>query len=175
MVSVFHQEELKKQFPPDHRLTYRVIEFPREQTAEGDVLSLMQTNESSGFLNLPEPAHRGLGKLGVFWHTQGSGKSYSMTFFAEKVRLDERERKFSTNSFNSYRKEGVKHFTLHQLRHLAASILKKEGATIAELQRFLRHDEQRTTEIYAGHLDNGTKAQNELLGRVWSKQLAEAV
>ncbi len=26
------------------------------------------------------------GKLGVFWHTQGSGKSYSMIFFAKKVR-----------------------------------------------------------------------------------------
>ena len=26
------------------------------------------------------------GKLGVFWHTQGSGKSYSMAFFAQKVR-----------------------------------------------------------------------------------------
>ena len=25
------------------------------------------------------------GKLGVFWHTQGSGKSYSMVFFAQKV------------------------------------------------------------------------------------------
>ena len=25
------------------------------------------------------------GKLGVFWHTQGSGKSFSMVFFAEKV------------------------------------------------------------------------------------------
>ena len=25
-------------------------------------------------------------ELGVFWHTQGSGKSYSMAFFAEKVR-----------------------------------------------------------------------------------------
>jgi type I restriction enzyme, R subunit len=25
------------------------------------------------------------GKLGVFWHTQGSGKSYSMAFFAQKV------------------------------------------------------------------------------------------
>ncbi len=25
------------------------------------------------------------GRLGVFWHTQGSGKSYSMVFFAEKV------------------------------------------------------------------------------------------
>jgi len=30
------------------------------------------------------------GKLGVFWHTQGSGKSYSMVFLAKKIR-----RKFS--------------------------------------------------------------------------------
>ncbi len=29
-------------------------------------------------------AQRG-GKLGVFWHTQGSGKSYSMVFFSQKV------------------------------------------------------------------------------------------
>ncbi len=85
VASVLRQEGLKKQFPPDHRLTYRVIEFPCEQTAEGNMLSLAQANESR-FLNLPEPAHRDLGKLGVFWHTQGSGKSYSMAFFAEKVR-----------------------------------------------------------------------------------------
>lgn len=26
------------------------------------------------------------GKLGVFWHTQGSGKSYSMLFFTQKIR-----------------------------------------------------------------------------------------
>ncbi|MCA1566214.1 MAG: type I restriction endonuclease subunit R [Acidobacteria bacterium] len=26
------------------------------------------------------------GQLGVFWHTQGSGKSYSMAFFSEKIR-----------------------------------------------------------------------------------------
>lgn len=25
------------------------------------------------------------GQLGVFWHTQGSGKSYSMMFFSQKV------------------------------------------------------------------------------------------
>ncbi len=31
-------------------------------------------------------AHPDLGRLGVFWHTQGSGKSYSMAFFTEKVR-----------------------------------------------------------------------------------------
>lgn len=26
------------------------------------------------------------GKLSVFWHTQGSGKSYSMIFFTRKIR-----------------------------------------------------------------------------------------
>jgi len=30
------------------------------------------------------------GKLGVFWHTQGSGKSYSMAFLCEKVRRKQR-------------------------------------------------------------------------------------
>jgi type I restriction enzyme R subunit len=29
--------------------------------------------------------HQNQGKLGVFWHTQGSGKSYSMVFFSQKV------------------------------------------------------------------------------------------
>jgi type I restriction enzyme R subunit len=37
-------------------------------------------------LPLVERVHADLGRLGVFWHTQGSGKSYSMAFFAEKVR-----------------------------------------------------------------------------------------
>lgn len=63
-------------------------------------------------------------------------------------------------------KAGVPLFTLHQLRHLAAAILKKEGATIAELQQFLRHDEQKTTEIYTGHIDNSTKVQNKTLRRI---------
>jgi type I restriction enzyme R subunit len=37
-------------------------------------------------VDIIERAHPDLGRLGVFWHTQGSGKSYSMAFFAEKVR-----------------------------------------------------------------------------------------
>jgi type I restriction enzyme R subunit len=37
-------------------------------------------------VELVESAHPDLGKLGVFWHTQGSGKSYSMALFTEKVR-----------------------------------------------------------------------------------------
>ncbi len=39
-----------------------------------------------GPVNIVERVHPDLGRLGVFWHTQGSGKSYSMAFFAEKVR-----------------------------------------------------------------------------------------
>jgi type I restriction enzyme R subunit len=38
------------------------------------------------YLDIIERAHPDLGRLGVVWHTQGSGKSYSMAFFAEKVR-----------------------------------------------------------------------------------------
>ena len=32
-----------------------------------------------------ETVKQNQGKLGVFWHTQGSGKSYSMVFFSQKV------------------------------------------------------------------------------------------
>ena len=47
---------------------------------------IKETERSSRLLKIVEPAHPDLGKLGVFWHTQGSGKSYSMLFFTEKVR-----------------------------------------------------------------------------------------
>lgn len=36
-------------------------------------------------LHALETVRRQHGRLGVFWHTQGSGKSYSMVFFAQKV------------------------------------------------------------------------------------------
>ena len=40
---------------------------------------------NNAILSLNERAGK-KGKLGVFWHTQGSGKSYSMIFFSRKVR-----------------------------------------------------------------------------------------
>jgi type I restriction enzyme R subunit len=89
LASVLHQEDLKLQFPPEKRLTYRVIELPREQATDADLLSIAAADEEDKdkrTLELVEPAHPDLGKLGVFWHTQGSGKSYSMAFFAEKIR-----------------------------------------------------------------------------------------
>ncbi len=85
VAAVIRQEELKRQFPPERRLSYRVIELPREQATDGDLRALAAPDEPRT-VRLPEPAHPELGKLGVFWHTQGSGKSYSMAFFAENVR-----------------------------------------------------------------------------------------
>ena len=89
VASVWRQEELKLEFPPDRRLKYRVVELPREELVDADQLPMVQEIEDEkhkSVMNLVESAHPDLGKLGVFWHTQGSGKSYSMAFFAEKVR-----------------------------------------------------------------------------------------
>ena len=93
VASVVRQEELKRQFPPTERLIeYRVprpellkiTEAPPSESAYAAPApaSSVQGDE----LPLLKRAHEDLGRLGVFWHTQGSGKSYSMAFFAEKVR-----------------------------------------------------------------------------------------
>lgn len=94
VASVIRQEELKRQFPPDQRLTLRIIELPAEfdRAANDGTTALLAAEPAAPqyleprTITLPEPAHPDLGKLGVVWHTQGSGKSYSMAFFAEKVR-----------------------------------------------------------------------------------------
>ena len=91
--SVMRQEELKRQFPP----TERLIEYraPRPEPRRiADEAQPRRTTAAIGRrdaqpakdLPLVRRAHPDLGRLGVFWHTQGSGKSYSMAFFAEKVR-----------------------------------------------------------------------------------------
>jgi type I restriction enzyme R subunit len=91
VASVLHQEELKRQFPPEKRL----IEYvPTELPLAADRLlqypvygtSVPAKGKGKDHLPLVKRAHPDLGRLGVFWHTQGSGKSYSMAFFAEKVR-----------------------------------------------------------------------------------------
>ena len=98
VASVAHQEELKREFPPEKRLQHRVIELPLERRAIADQKRHVaaETGEAAvpalpsfipeGPVHIIERAHPDLGRLGVFWHTQGSGKSYSMAFFAEKVR-----------------------------------------------------------------------------------------
>jgi integrase len=70
------------------------------------------------------------------------------------------------------KKAKVPPFKLHQLRHLATAILKDEAdMSLAKLQRFLRHDHQRTTEIYAGHIETGAKKQTDFLADFWANKL----
>ena len=93
VASVSRQEALKREFTPDKRLSHRVVELPLESRARkeslpapGIVAESISPYIPEGPVNIVERSHPELGRLGVFWHTQGSGKSYSMAFFAEKVR-----------------------------------------------------------------------------------------
>jgi type I restriction enzyme R subunit len=101
VASVRRQEELKRLYPDrlTERSVYRMIpeRQPKAKPATEEEMALPlaaeaghgkadSSQEGSVMLPLIERAHPDLGRLGVFWHTQGSGKSYSMAFFAEKVR-----------------------------------------------------------------------------------------
>ena len=92
VASVARQEELKLEFPPEKRLKHRVVELPLQSRVLAETTKVLLAAEEpspyipAGPLAITERAHPDLGRLGVFWHTQGSGKSYSMAFFAEKVR-----------------------------------------------------------------------------------------
>lgn len=100
----------------------------------------------------------------VFWHK----------YYSQKLGKEVEEKFTSINHMAKHLclKAGVNHFTLHQLRHLAATILKEYGEmSISQLQSFLRHDNQKTTEIYSGFLDAGTKVQGDFLGKFWREKL----
>ena len=93
VVSVSRQEELKREFPTQQRLRHRVIELPLESRVPAENLPVLRKVAEAvpsyiprGPVSIIERAHPELGRIGVFWHTQGSGKSYSMAFFAEKIR-----------------------------------------------------------------------------------------
>lgn len=90
VASVVRQEALKREFPTCKRLTHRTIKLPYAEAdrAANDALMPypMAAEPVPQYLQIIERAHPDLGRLGVVWHTQGSGKSYSMAFFAEKVR-----------------------------------------------------------------------------------------
>ncbi|WP_295449986.1 type I restriction endonuclease [uncultured Thiodictyon sp.] len=97
--SVRRQEQLKREFHSGTRLVeYRapLPEFLGKADRPADpgtalassyaALTRSTKTADEDLLPLVRRAHPDLGRLGVFWHTQGSGKSYSMAFFAEKVR-----------------------------------------------------------------------------------------
>jgi type I restriction enzyme R subunit len=88
------QEALKLQFPIDQRFKHRLVDLSDTDKAKTQALPAyskaaepsVQPYLKQQTLQIIERAHPDLGRLGVVWHTQGSGKSYSMAFFAEKVR-----------------------------------------------------------------------------------------
>ena len=92
VASVARQEELKLEYPLEQRLKHRVVKLPLEPRASAENLPSEGLSEAAspfipeGLVDIIERSHPDLGRLGVFWHTQGSGKSYSMAFFAEKMR-----------------------------------------------------------------------------------------
>jgi len=103
VAAVVRQEEIKRRFPPGERIKHRLIEPPlpgSERAVNESMVGYLRAAEplAPGYLGagndeteprtlqIIERAHPDLGRLGVVWHTQGSGKSYSMVFFAEKVR-----------------------------------------------------------------------------------------
>lgn len=57
--------------------------------SDGRITKILSRNHQYLGVNRAIEAYRDRkfkdGKLGVFWHTQGSGKSYSMVFFARKI------------------------------------------------------------------------------------------
>ena len=44
VASVWRQEELKREFPPERRLAYRVIEVPREEAVDADLLGVVEAS-----------------------------------------------------------------------------------------------------------------------------------
>jgi type I restriction enzyme R subunit len=59
------------------------------QTAKGSLVKIVAKNHQflgvNNAIEAVKEIKHNLGKLGVFWHTQGSGKSYSMVFFSQKI------------------------------------------------------------------------------------------
>jgi len=103
----------------------------------------------------------------VFWHR----------FWDRKLKDWREDRYQYLNKFTVKlcKKAKVPPFNLHQLRHLATAILKdKADMSLAKLQRFLRHDHQKTTEIYAGHIETGTKKQTDFLADFWGEKLGSS-
>jgi type I site-specific restriction-modification system R (restriction) subunit len=88
-----NQEALKLLYPERKAVSYRqgLRTIPPSSSRLGEVssddLALVSDNRiPASETPLVQRAHPDLGRLGVFWQTQGSGKSYSMAFFTEKVR-----------------------------------------------------------------------------------------
>lgn len=101
----------------------------------------------------------------VFWHR----------FYSQPQKAYVEDRYMSLNKFTMRlcKKAGVTLFGLHQLRHLAATLLAHGNMSTIQAKQFLRHDHITTTELYMGTLDNSTAEQSNYLDKFWSEKLAE--
>jgi len=74
---------------PPPRLLDLVENFTLFNTGRGETIKVVAKNHQYLGVNNALDAVRDIqenqGRLGVFWHTQGSGKSYSMAFFSQKI------------------------------------------------------------------------------------------
>jgi type I restriction enzyme, R subunit len=89
VAAVERQEALKREYALQDRIVrqpFKLLRTGPEWIANDPVMNALSVASPSLYLDIPTRAHPDLGRLGVVWHTQGSGKSYSMVFFAEKVR-----------------------------------------------------------------------------------------
>ncbi len=72
-----------------HRLLDLVENFTLFDERKGELTKLVAKNHQflgvNNAIAAVDHIQQNHGKLGVFWHTQGSGKSYSMVFFSQKV------------------------------------------------------------------------------------------
>src|SRR5207237_9413767 len=74
----------------DKRRLLDIVEnFTLFSDASGDIRKIIAKNHQylgvNSALEAVYSIRENQGRLGVFWHTQGSGKSYSMVFFSQKV------------------------------------------------------------------------------------------
>ncbi len=100
----------------------------------------------------------------VFWHRFWNRK--------QKGWREDRYQNLNRFTVRLCEKAKVPPFNLHQLRHLATIILEAKGnMSLAQLQRFLRHDHQKTTEIYADLIEMGTRKQTDYLADFWQRKL----
>ena len=82
-------ETILKGICDHHRLLDIIENFTLFMEVQGGLMKIIAKNHQYIGVNNTVKALQGIesnqGKLGVFWHTQGSGKSISMIFFAQKV------------------------------------------------------------------------------------------
>lgn len=87
---VVNMETLLKGLCDKHNFLDIFENFIVFDSSSGNTVKVVARNHQYLGVNLAIEAVRQrqqqAGKLGVFWHTQGSGKSYSMVFFARKIR-----------------------------------------------------------------------------------------